>query len=169
MSRVDLLLAGVLLGFAVRGFLRGFLREGSGFVGLIVGISAALELTPAMTARFAEQIPLPETARAAIVFIGLFMVCHTAANLFGLLLDRLVSRALFKSVNRLAGAAFGAGKGATFLAFVLLFFQLFPIVPAWDTKIMSSELGRPLVVFARTVIQDRYEKPVEVAPQPGDA
>jgi len=158
MTELDIALVILLTLFGLRGFLRGFFRESFGFLALVAGILAALQLTEGTAATLAGYIELDGTTRAVIAFVGIFLVTHTAVNLLGLLLDRVAHSLLFRSVNRVAGAAFGVGKGAVVLGFLLLFFQLFPMVPVLSQQVDDSRIARPLATVAGTVIRDYWQR-----------
>lgn len=157
MRDIDVVLTVLLVLFALRGFWRGFFRESFGFVALIVGLVCALQFAGAVADWLAARIEVADPPRTMIAFMGVFLVAHTSINLVGILLDRIASALLLRSVSRLTGAAFGAGKAAAVLAFVLLFFHLFPIAPQLDERIMRSQIARPLVNVAATVLRDQWQ------------
>ena len=153
MNPVDIALLALLGVCAIRGFWRGFFRECFGFFGLVAGIAAALRFADEGAAVVAGYIELPRATGSAVAFIGIFMLVHTLTSLVGLLLDQLASTATLRGVSRLAGAAFGVGKGGAVLAFVLLFLHLFPVVPVLDQQIRESRIAPPLVSLAGNVIR----------------
>jgi len=153
MNGVDLGLIGLLLACAARGYWRGFFRETFALLALIGGMWAALRLAPAGQATVQEHLALPATAAAAIAFVAIFAVLHTAINAIGRLLGRVVVTAVGRTADAVGGMLLGAGKGAGVLALVLLFLHLFPFVPTLDSQIMASAIGRPLVTAASTLIR----------------
>jgi uncharacterized membrane protein required for colicin V production len=88
-----------------------------------------------------------------IAFVATFIVVQTFFSLFGYLLDRTVSSIAMNRMSHAAGALFAIAKGGAILAFVLLFFHLFPVVPSLDQPIMESRLGRPLLTAASSMIR----------------
>lgn len=166
MNELDVAILLLLALFALRGFWRGFFRESFGFLAFLAGVAAALQYTGAGAVALAQHVDLPGPAHAGIAFIGIFMGVHTSITLLGWLLDRVASTLLFRSVNRMAGAVFAIGKGGAILAFVLLFFQVFSVVPELEKRIMTSELARPLVSVASTVIRTGWREAPE-AGKPG--
>jgi len=166
MKEVDVALVVLLAAFAVRGFLRGFFRESFGLLALGGGILAALLYSATVSALLAEYVDLDVSTRAAVAFVVIFLVVHTAVNLFGLLLDLVAHSLLFGSVSGLTGAIFGGLKGAVFAGFVLLFLQLFPIVPALNQQVEGSRFARPLTAIAGTLIRDYWQQPVVPSPSP---
>lgn len=153
MNGVDLALGLLLAVCALRGYWRGFLRESFGLLALIVGIAAAIRFAAIAAVVVQRHVGLPAAVDAGLAFVTIFVIVHTVINLIGVLLDRLTGALFLRGINRLAGAAFGAGKAAAVLALILLFFHLFPVIPELDGQIMSSSIGRPLVSVAGDVVR----------------
>ncbi len=153
MNGVDAALALFLAVCALRGYWRGFLRESFGLLALIVGVAAAMQLAGISAVVVQHPLHLPAPVATGVAFVAIFLIVHTVINLMGVLLDRLVGALFLRGINRLAGAAFGAGKAAAVLALIMLFFHLFPVIPKLDGEIMSSSLGRPLVSAASDVVR----------------
>jgi len=153
MNSVDVALLILLAVCALRGYWRGFFRESFGLLALIGGVAAALRLTSLGAAVLQQHLPLPPPLEAGLAFVLIFVVVHTVVNLMGVVLDRIAGALFLRGINRVAGAAFGIGKGAAVLGFLLLFLHLFPLVPDLDGHIMTSTIGRPLVTAAGNVIR----------------
>jgi membrane protein required for colicin V production len=71
----------------------------------------------------------------------------------GALADRLVRAMFLGGVNRLAGAAFGAAKGAVLLGFGLLLAEHSLPSTSLGAVIARSRLGRPLEQLAGSVVE----------------
>ena len=153
MNGVDLGLGVLLTLCALRGYWRGFFRESFGLLALVAGVAAAARFAALGAGVLQHYLHLPAAVDAGLAFVAIFVIVHTVVNLVGVVLDRLTAALFLRGINRLAGAALGAGKGAAIIALVLLFFHLFPVVPDLDGQIMGSSLGRPLVNVASDVIR----------------
>ena len=153
MNGVDAVLAVVLGLCALRGYWRGFLRECFGFIALVAGIGAALRFTAEAEVVVQEHLTLPAPVQAGLAFVAIFVIVHTTMNGIGFMLNRLAGTAVLRGINGVAGAAFGAGKGAAVLAFLLLFIHLFPSAPALESYVMTSAFGRPLVAGAGAALR----------------
>src|ERR1043166_2165242 len=140
MNRVDVALAAVLLACVLRGYWRGFFRECFGVIGLVGGVVAAGQLTPQGTIVLHRYLTLPPLVEMGAAFVVIFALVDTFCTVLGVLLHRLAGGGMARAVNRLAGAAAGGAKGAVVLAFLLLFFHLFPVVPDLDERVMSSSI-----------------------------
>ena len=103
MNLVDLALTVLLLLCAIRGFLRGFVRESFGFAAFIVGLLAAL--------RFADPVGhslqswealagLPDAARVGGGFVAVFLAVSAVINLVGFVIDRLLGDGMLRGVGR---------------------------------------------------------------------
>ena len=159
MNGVDLALSVLLALCALRGYWRGFFRESFGLLALVGGVAAAARFATLGASLLQQYVRLPAAVDAGLAFVVIFVMVHTIVNLIGVVFDRLTAALFLRGINRLAGAALGAGKGAAVLALVLLFFHLFPIIPELDGQIMSSNIGRPLVNVAGDVIRLGLQPP----------
>jgi len=153
MNAVDLVLIFLLLLWALRGYWRGFFRESFGLIALIGGIAMAIQFAALGAGLLQQRFRIPAPVDAGIAFVAIFLVVHTLVNLLGVLFDRIAGALFLRGINRLAGAVFGAGKGAAILGLLLLFLHLFPLVPELDAQIMHSTIGRPLVNAAGDAVR----------------
>lgn len=158
MNSIDIALIVLLVLATLRGLWRGLIRESFGLVALLGGLMAALKLSNAGAAVVGGSTGLPAATVAAITFVAIFMVVHGGVSLIGFVLDR-VTGSTVRTFSRLAGAAFGFAKGGMLLAFVLLFLDLFPVVPEIKPQLRESQLARPLVSLAETIVRAGAEKP----------
>jgi membrane protein required for colicin V production len=151
-NRIDLVLAIVLVLFALRGFWRGFSREFFGFIGLIGGLAVAA----ASYADGVRHVPavVPENLRPIAAFAAIFLLVDLAAHLIGSLVHRLFGVLFLSPVNRLAGAVFGVVKGAAMSAIALLLVRAYTPVPAFMGELERSQLARPLLGIAGQLGRD---------------
>ena len=156
MNRIDVVLAVVLALFALRGFQRGFSREIFALIGLVGGVAVA-------AATFADAVPMlppevPEIARPAIAFAGIFLAVALAAKLVGLLVHRLLGLVMLSPLDRVAGIVFGAAKGVALLAMGVYVVRAVTPPNALERACADSVLMRPLLEFtddgrARTAVR----------------
>jgi membrane protein required for colicin V production len=161
MNPLDVALVILLLLSALRGTWRGFFRESFGFVALVLGLWAALRGAPAGAAWLAAHAPLADlngTAVLGVAFVAIFLFVSTLLNLIGIASDQLFGRGPLRIATRAGGALFALAKGTAVLAFVLLFLQLFPIVPGIDRQIMDSRIARPMVSAAGAVLRSGWRE-----------
>ena len=146
MNRIDVFLAILLALFALRGFWRGFSREFFGFVGLIGGLVVA-------GLSYAQAVPyvppsVPESMRPIASFVAIFVAFDLVAKLAGALVHRLLGALFLSPVNRIAGALFGAMKGAAMAGIVLLLVQVYVPAPVLGSELDQSRLAAPLLDLA---------------------
>lgn len=156
MNAIDVALVVLLLLFGLRGSWRGIFRESFGFAALIVGLLAALRTADtgaAWLASFSWASELSGPALVGVAFVVTFLVVSALINLVGLACDQVFGRGVLRIPSRVGGALFALGKGAAVLAFVLLFLQLFPVLPGVERQISGSRLARPMVSAAGAALR----------------
>jgi uncharacterized membrane protein required for colicin V production len=156
MNGIDVALVVLLLLCALRGSWRGFFRESFGFAGLLLGLLAALRGAAGgadwlSSFAWAEELSGPALVGAA--FVVIFLVVSALVNLIGVAADQFLGRGALHVPSRVGGALFALGKGAAVLAFVLLFLQLFPVLPGVERQIAGSRIARPMVAAAGAALR----------------
>jgi membrane protein required for colicin V production len=111
LNGVDLIIAIVLVGFAVRGLMRGFFRELLALVGLFLGLwLALLKFVPLgewLQPRLALTDPLPFHVAFLAIFLGISLI----ANIVGLFLHKVAKGLLMGWLDAIVGSGFGVVKG----------------------------------------------------------
>jgi uncharacterized membrane protein required for colicin V production len=159
MNKIDAALA-VLVGLcALRGFWRGFSRECFGVVGVVAGVWAAFRLSPWGADVLREYVEAPAAMLDGAAFVILFVTVNAVTAIAAVLFGRKSSTGLRWGLASIGGAVVGGGKAAVVLSFLLLFLQLFPVVPALSTEIMDSAIGRPLVQVAGGLLRAMRTEP----------
>ncbi|MCC6765994.1 MAG: CvpA family protein [Deltaproteobacteria bacterium] len=143
MSRIDVVLAVVLALFALRGFWRGFSREVFALIGLVGGVAAAGVYYPDGVAMLPPEVP--EIARPALAFLGIFLAVALAAKLAGLLVQRLLGLVLLSPLDRLGGVVFGAAKGAAVLTLGVIVVRAITPPDAIERACADSVLMQPIL------------------------
>lgn len=143
MSRIDVVLAVVVGMFAIRGFWRGFAREIFALIGLVGGVAIAGAYYPDAAMMLPPEVP--EIARPAIGFFGVFAAVALAAKLVGLLVQRLLGLVLLSPLDRIGGILFGAAKGAALIALGVIVVRAITPPHALERACADSVLMRPLL------------------------
>ena len=141
-----MVLAIVLLLFAVRGFWRGFSREFFGFIGLIGGLAVAAASYAAATSYMPEAIP--ERLRPIAAFAAVFFAVDFLAIIIGALVHRLLGILFLSPVNRIAGAVFGVAKGAAMTMIALLLVRAYAPIPSLTDELQQSRIAARLLGLA---------------------
>ena len=156
MNGIDVALVVLLLLAALRGSWRGFFRESLGFIALVGGLGAALRGAEPAAAWIGSIVPSGEFSGSALLgaaFVAVFLVVSTLLGLIGVACDQLFGRGRLQTISRVGGALFEPAKSAVVLAFVLLFFHLFPLAPVVEQQIAGSRLAPPMVSAAGAVLR----------------
>ncbi|MGH8911395.1 MAG: CvpA family protein [Acidimicrobiia bacterium] len=139
---LDFLLGIYLAGLAVRGWLRGFVRELMDLVALIVGAAVAFRLSGPvggfMSDRFGVSVEEGRIGAGILLFflfsVGMGVVAHFLAKL-----TRLPGLTL---VNRALGAAVAAAWGAVLVLVVVSIVDVLPVPEAIDDAIEGSAVAQ---------------------------
>jgi len=155
MNIIDIVLACLLIAAAIHGFIKGFFVELALVVALILGIWGAIEFSWVIREWLSGRIGWsPETIRLVafiLVFVVVVVVVHLAANI----IEKFVKAIALGIFSRLAGAVFGALKGAFILSVLMLIIARFEdnrvhIVPQQMKR--ESKLYKPIEQFAPNVL-----------------
>ena len=147
----------LLVAFALRGYWRGFCREGFGLAGLLGGVLLAVAAGPSLADAVVKRHLLPLLAAAPASYAALFLGTVVVARLLGAFADRLVRALPLGSLNRAAGAVVGVLRGGTLLGFGLLLIMRFAPSSSASEVVAASTLGRPLTRLAAGVLQTGRE------------
>ena len=150
MTTIDIIILVIVGAGAVLGFMKGFLKQLAGLLGLVAG----LLLAKALYATVAERGFLPLTDSLTVAQVIAFIVIWLAVPLVFLMVASLLTKAMeavaLGGVNRLLGALLGA------LKYALLVSLLICVVEYIDadhtllkkTKKQESVLYYPMEKFA---------------------
>jgi membrane protein required for colicin V production len=142
-NRIDVVLAVLLALFALRGFQRGFSREIFALIGLVGGVAVA----GALYADAALQLPpeVPDIARPAVAFVGLFLGVALAAKLVGMVVHRVLGLVLLSPLDRLGGVVFGVAKGAAVVTLGVIVVRALTPANALERAAAGSVLLQPIL------------------------
>ena len=132
MNLLDILLAVIVGGSVVAGFVAGFARAAIGFLAVIVGIPIGFwfyGIPAAWIRRFVSN----ETAASVLGFLVVFFGVQLAGGLLGKLLSKLFKWTGLSGLDRIFGAGFGLVRGALMaIAFIAVLMAFTPSpLPNW--------------------------------------
>ena len=151
MNWVDWVLLILVAIAAVRGFMRGFILELCGLIGLVLGIWGAIHLNDRVAMWFGL-----DPSNEAVSFLVTLVLIVALVHLIGVLLTKVLEAAQLELPNRLGGLLFGVVRKA-FLLSVVLNVLLARHDASWapSSKVLEgSVLFRPLRAFAPAVLPD---------------
>ncbi len=164
MSLLDILLWAVLLGFAAKGFMKGFVREVCSLLGLVIGGWAAFTYYQSAGAVLGKLIHLPPMATSVAAFLCILLAIGLLFFLVGHLLTVILKIALLGGINRVGGVIFGLMQGALLLS-IVLYLAGFPPVPAGVRKrIAASGTAQALGGCGKEIVAGWRKKAAEKRP-----
>jgi uncharacterized membrane protein required for colicin V production len=123
----DLIIGGITMFFAVRGFRKGFVSELAGAVAVFVAIVAAFRYTGSFDGVVTTLTGLTAGSAHAVGLLIFAIIAYAIVMLVAWLLGRVASLPVVGLVNGALGAVLGACKalfGAFLVLYVVLFFPL---------------------------------------------
>jgi uncharacterized membrane protein required for colicin V production len=123
----DLIIGGITVFFAIRGFQKGFVSELAGAVAVFVAIVAAFRYNGSLDGMVTRFTGLTYGSAHAVGLLVFAIVAYAIVMLIAWLLGRVAKLPVLGIANGVAGALLGACKalfGAFLVLYVVLFFPL---------------------------------------------
>jgi uncharacterized membrane protein required for colicin V production len=139
------------LGFAIRGLMRGFLRELLSLVGLFLGLWVALLQFVPLGEWIESRVPLTDPLPFHAAFWTIFLGISLIASIVGYLLHKVAKGLLMGWLNAIVGLGFGVIKGVMILTVLLFLVAYLPLPEAIRTQLQTStvvdhlELANPFI------------------------
>jgi len=124
----DLIIGGITIFFAIRGFRKGFVSELAGSVAVFVAIVAAFRYTGSLDGIVTTFTGLTYGSAHAVGLLIFAIIAYAIVMLIAWLLGRVAALPVVGLANGIAGALLGACK-ALFGAFLVLYVVLFFPIP----------------------------------------
>ncbi len=124
---IILILAGVGV---ITGLRRGFVKELSGVIALVMGFIGASTLAPYLEPTISKLLDGDQTVMAGVAWVAAFLIIVLAFNLLGMLVAKLLVVAMMGVIDKLLGGIFGAAKAILLMS---LAFNLLAIA-GWPSK-----------------------------------
>ncbi|MDX1449482.1 MAG: CvpA family protein [Acidimicrobiia bacterium] len=137
---IDFLLGLYLAGLAVRGWLRGFVKELLDLVGLVIGLFVAFRLSSPMGDFISDRFDVtPEWARIG-AGIALFLIVGATLGTLAHYLGKVMRLPGLNLANRLAGSGFALAWGIALILVVTSVLRALPMPSAVDEQLDESEV-----------------------------
>lgn len=141
---LDFILGIYLAGLAVRGWLRGFVRELMDLVGLVVGAAVAFRLSKPFGGFLSDRFGVsPEWGRIG-AGIALFLLFGAALTVLAHFLSKVTRLPGLTLANRLLGAAVAAAWGALIVLVAVSILGVLPVPDTVDQAVEGSTVARTL-------------------------
>jgi membrane protein required for colicin V production len=152
---VDLVVAIVLIGFGVRGLMKGFFRELCALLGIFLGVWVALLKFAQFGEWLRTQVPLTDPLPYHLAFLLIFFGISTIAGMAGFALHKLARVLLIGWLNAIVGLGLGLLKGVVILVVLLFLLEHLPLPEA-----VSAQLRTSIVVSRLEVVNPFVEQSV---------
>lgn len=152
MNLVDILIWVVLLGFVVKGFTKGLIRQVCSLLGFLVGGWAAIKYHLYLAETSRHIIHLPPNVATILSFICIFLVVGLLFFLLGHLLTVIFNIILLGGVNRVGGVVLGFLEGAFILSMLLYFGTSKPVPDKVKGYLHRSQTAAPFIATGREIV-----------------
>jgi len=149
---LDILLWIILLACAMKGFMKGLVREVCSLLGVIAGAWAAFSYYGALTATIRSLINLPQAVTAAVAFLLIYLVLGLLFFFVGHLLTVIFKIMLLGWLNRFGGVVFGFLQGAFILCILLALATSKPVPAKIKGYLQGSSTARSLSEVGQDMI-----------------
>lgn len=152
MNFVDILIWAVLLFFAIKGFLKGLVKEVCSLLGLVVGGWAAFKYDHFLAEAIRPLIHLPHGIAVFLSFTLIFLSLGLLFYLFGYLLTVVCKIMLMGWLNRIGGVIFGLLAGALLLSMLLYFGTSRPVPEKIKGWLSHSSTARAFIAAGGEIV-----------------
>ena len=141
MNYLDIIMGGLILYGAVKGFFKGFIIEFASIVALIAGILGALLFASSVGDLLSTYFNFDTIPPTGVIFALIFIVIIISINLLAKLLTKVIKMAALGLINRIFGSLFGGLKFVIVLSALLLLLDQFSFLfQYFDTTILEDSI-----------------------------
>ena len=144
---IDFVLGISFAGLFVRGWLRGFVKEAMGLVGLVLGIVVAFRLSPEMGRFLSGWTGLADSPARLLGGVVVFILVGVGAAVGAHYLGRMFNRPGLRVSNRFLGACLGLSWGWFLATLILSVLVVLPLpqsyVESMERSILTETLTNP--------------------------
>jgi len=140
---LDLILGSIFLYFFIRGFKKGFIKQTSTILGIIIALIGAIRYYDQFRIFLADfidaSLPLLQFISFAVIFIILNLVIH----ILGLIIKNIVDIIFLEPVDRILGGLLGVVKGGLICYLFVLILDQIPytqVVDIVDSSYLAANL-----------------------------
>jgi membrane protein required for colicin V production len=152
MSLVDIIIWGILLAFAAKGFLKGLVREACSLLGLVAGGWGAFKYSASLAGVSKPFIHLPSHVASALSFVVIFLIISLLFFLIGNLLTIVFKLMLLGGINKVGGVVLGLMEGAFILCMALYFCTGKMAPDKFRNYLLGSPTGRSFSQTGREIV-----------------
>lgn len=134
-----------LIFFGVAGLKKGLINEVFSFLGLFLGIYAALFFSDITAGLLAPHISTDPKYINMIAFIATFVIVLIIINILGKIIARIIKAICLEFLDKLLGFIFGLLKGVLMLSVLIMVLNFFNITTIIPDKTKQESLTYPLI------------------------
>lgn len=149
---IDVIIWLLLIGFAVKGFMKGLIREVCALLGLVAGGWGAFRYYPSLAALLDPLIHLPTTVALSLAFILVFLVIGLLFYLLGHLLTVVLKIMLLGGINRIGGVLFGLLEGGFIICMLLYIGTTAPLPASVKGYLSRSKTANQFIATGREIV-----------------
>lgn len=166
-SSLDLILGIILAWGIIRGLMKGFIRELSSFLALILGIYGAINFSYFLLDYLEIYLDWNENSLNIAALVLTFIIIVILISLVGHIFTKLAKILALNLINRLLGAVFGFLKSAFVLGILLIFLTSLNTEHKFmaEEQLESSILYIPLKSFSEKILPSTIEVIKEHSPE----
>ncbi|MCL2760523.1 MAG: CvpA family protein [Desulfuromonadales bacterium] len=164
---VDILIWLVLLGFIVKGFQKGLLRELCALLGILLGGWAALHYYVYLAKASRSLINLPLAVASFLSFIFIFLIVAVLLYVLGYLLTAILKILLMGPLNRGGGVVFGFLEGALIICLALYLGTTKPMPEKFRGYLSRSKSAHPFIVCGEDIVTG-WDSAIQAADKSSD-
>jgi membrane protein required for colicin V production len=128
----------ILIGFAIRGLVKGFFREICALVGIFLGLWVALLKFVPLGEWIQTKIPLADPLPFHLAFLAIFFGLSALFSIGGFLLQKVAKVLLMGWLDAVGGLGFGLVKGVMILTVLLFLLAQLPLSASLHAQLRSS-------------------------------
>ncbi|MFW5892367.1 MAG: CvpA family protein [Bacteroidota bacterium] len=157
MNHIDIILSIPLVIGALRGFMKGFIREAASLGGLIAGIYFAAIFAETVGIYITQYLSWDQGTIKIVAFVMILIVVLIVVNIVARIIEKIFKMVGLNFLNRMAGVVAGTLKIAFILSIILIFFNYINRNEMLMSKKTQEEsfLYNPLSRFAPSVIPSK--------------
>lgn len=140
MNYLDIIIAILLILFAIGGFKNGIIREAFSLVAFAVGIYGAIKLSDIVGKWIGNTFNINPEWTSVIAFIIVFIALAMLINWLGGLLAGLIEKLNLGFIDKLGGIVFGVAKGFLLVGVCILLLDFFGIKDVLNKKTRENSV-----------------------------
>ncbi len=151
LSGFDIVGIVIIVFFALRTGIRGFVKELLSMAAVILGIAAAVLFSGVASAYLEPQFGIEAPWSQIVAFLGLFVAVYIIVKLFESALNRIMEKINLAGLDHALGILLGIAEGLLLVLIILTVLQWQSIFDV-DAMIRESQFARlllPLLPFAQ--------------------